>query len=290
MMLINGKNTTRISALDRGLAYGDGLFETLALIDGRPRLWRHHLQRLDYGCRRLGIPVPDAALLEAELQTLCRQHDGGGAGRLVGKITVTRGQGARGYRPRALTPTRIVSVSAWPDYPPERANGIRVRWCRSRLSVNPLLAGIKHLNRLDQVMASREWDDPAIAEGLMCAQDGSVIEGTQSNLFIVRQGTLLTAALDDCGVAGIVRQLICDDVIDHRLPIDVRALSIDDVVSADEVFVCNALIGIWPVIQIIDEEQWADYAAGALTRRVSECLETYSAASAATSNPVTHVG
>ena len=275
MLLINGVRTTQINALDRGLTYGDGLFETLALIDGRPRLWRHHLQRLEYGCRRLGLALPDRRLLEHELLTLYRHFNGSDNRRLVAKIIITRGQGGRGYRPVDVEPTRIVSVFDWPDYPPEYIDGIRVRWCRSRLSHNPQLAGIKHLNRLDQVMASLEWNDETIAEGLMLDQRDSVIEGTKTNLFVVRGQTLLTAPVDHCGIAGVIREVICTDVIDHQIPVEIRPLTTDDVRGANEAFVCNSIIGIWPVVRIIDDRRPAVFTVGPLTQTVRQRLHDY---------------
>jgi len=283
MLLINGEHATQINALDRGLSYGDGLFETLALIEGRPRLWHYHLQRLHHGCRRLSLALPDARLLEHELLTLQQQYKGIDKRRLVAKIVVTRGHGGRGYRPGGGEPTRIVAVFDWPDYPPEHRDGIRVRWCSNRLSLNPQLAGIKHLNRLDQVMASLEWDDEGIAEGLMLDQHGCVVEGTRTNLFLIRGQTLLTAPVDDCGIAGIIREIICTDAIGHHIPVEIRPLTIDDVIGADEVFVCNSIIGIWPVIQIIDDQHPAAFAVGPLTQTIRQRLQDYADASTVTS-------
>ena len=275
MLLINGERTTQISALDRGLTYGDGLFETLALIDGKPRLWRHHRQRLEHGCRRLGLSMPDARLLEQELLTLYEQHKVTDNRRLVAKIIVTRGQGGRGYRPGNIPPTRIVSVSDWPAHPPGHDEGIQVRWCRTRLGLNPQLAGIKHLNRLEQVMASLEWVDDTIVEGLMLDQRDYVIEGTRTNLFLIKRQTLLTAPVDECGIAGIIRGLICSDHIGHHIPVEIRRLTIDDVLTADEVLVCNSIIGIWPVVRIIDDHRPAVFTVGPLTHIIRQRLHDY---------------
>jgi 4-amino-4-deoxychorismate lyase len=242
--LINGKPGSVIDALDRGLQYGDGLFETLAVKQERPQLWERHMERLLDGCRRLHLPTFDPTLLRAETDALCA-----GAARAVLKIVLTRGPGARGYRidPEA-TGTRILTLSAAPDYPVHYyRDGVAVRLCTTRLGCNPLLAGIKHLNRLEQVLARAEWDDADIAEGLMCDARGRVIEGIMSNLFIVTDGALVTPWLGECGVAGVMQGSILDWAHANGLPVTERPLAPADIKTADEAFLCNSLIGVWPV-------------------------------------------
>ena len=251
MILINGQPADQISAQDRGLHYGDGLFETIAVKNGTPLLWDRHMQRLGLGCSRLGIEPPDPALLRAETEQLCA-----GVERAVLKIIITRGAGGRGYRPSPLTShplsaTRIVARYPWPEWPQRFwQEGVRVRICRTPLGANPSLAGIKHLNRLEQVLARSEWDDPDIPEGLMLDQAGSVIEATMSNLFIVRGGRLLTPDLSVCGVAGIVRACIIEIAAKLSIPCTVTRLTLADVQSAEEGFLCNSLIGLWPIREI----------------------------------------
>lgn len=180
-MLINGQDSTTLSAQDRGLLYGDGLFETIAIRNGAPLRWERHLQRLMLGCERLGIPCPDVTTLTLESLDLCKGHD-----RAVLKLIVTRGVGGRGYRaPAQLQPTRILARHPWPDYPDHARDGVRVRLCDMRLAQQPALAGIKHLNRLEQVLARAEWNDEDIAEGLLFDREDHVIEATMSNLFLV---------------------------------------------------------------------------------------------------------
>ncbi len=251
MMLINGKPTEQIGAEDRGLHYGDGLFETMAVKNGIPLLWDRHMLRLDSGCSKLGIPQPDYLLLRAEAQQVCV-----GAEQAVLKIIVTRGAGARGYRPSPRTPhsspaTRIVARYSWPEWPRRFwQEGVRVRICRTPLGVNPLLAGVKHLNRLEQVLARSEWDDPDIPEGLMLDQTGSVIEATQSNLFIVRGGRLLTPDLSASGVAGIMRACIIELAAKLAIPCAATRLTLAEVQTAEEGFLCNSLIDVWPIREI----------------------------------------
>jgi len=243
-MLINGQLRDTIPVGDRGLQYGDGLFETLAVVAGRPCLWERHLARLAAGCRRLGITPLNRGRLAAEAQVLTAGQAHG-----VLKILVTRGSGGRGYRPpQGAEPTRVLSFHPMPDYPTDWwRSGVRVRLCQTRLGTNPGLAGIKHLNRLEQVLARAEWDAPEIAEGLMRDVDGRWVEGTRTNLFLVREDGLLTPALGRCGIAGVMRGLVLERARDRGL----RTLEADvgaaDLAGARGLFLTNSLIGIWPV-------------------------------------------
>ena len=263
-VLVNGAVTDALSSLDRGLLYGDGLFETIAVQDGQPRFWRRHLARLSAGCERLGIPSPTEYCLREEADALAA-----GSERGVLKLIVTRGCGGRGYRPETPAhPTRILQLHPWPDYPAQcQESGVRVRLCRQRLGHLPALAGIKHLNRLEQVLARMEWDDPAIMEGLLLDTGGHLVEGTMSNLFMIRDGVLMTPALDRCGVAGVLRGVVLELAV-GLMPVQVRALRPDDLRTADEAFLTNSLIGIWPDSAFEDHS----YSRGILTHRLQERL------------------
>lgn len=248
MILINGKQENRIPVSDRGIQYGDGVFETIAVIQGTPRLLERHLARLESSCKQLAIPYPGNAILQGEITQVC----GDAKTRQVLKIIITRGSGGRGYKPSADTfPTRILSLHPWPDYPQEWADsGIQTRLCKHPISINPVLAGIKHLNRLDQVLASMEWQDPSIAEGIMLDQYKHVIEGTRSNIFIVKDKVLITPELSSCGVKGIMRSLLMDLAKQLSITVIENTLSLEELNAADEVFMCNSIIGIWPVNKI----------------------------------------
>lgn len=205
------------------------------------------MDRLQDGCSRLGIPAPDSSALLRDANQLLQ-----GVDRAVLKVLVTRGQGGRGYRPPdAPTSRRIVSVHDSPDYPDSAwTDGVRVRWCETRLASNPRLAGIKHCNRLEQVLARAEWGDPHIAEGLMCDGHGRVIEGTMSNLFVYRDGGLLTSTLDRCGVAGVARNQLIALAEDLGIPVRVGEVSRSQVLDADALLLTNALIGAWSVCDL----------------------------------------
>ena len=153
MILVNGVPTEMVPVQDRGFQYGDGLFETLAIREGRPLRWLAHMERLARDCAILGIPAPPEAVLAAEADRLCSEQQ-----RCVLKLTVTRGCGGRGYAPPPEPePTRVLALHDWPAYPRSFWNeGISAVVCRTRLAHQPQLAGLKHLNRLEQVLARRE--------------------------------------------------------------------------------------------------------------------------------------
>lgn len=256
---INGKPARSVDVADRGLQYGDGLFETLPIIRGRPMLLDAHLARLQRGARALKFPEPDLPLLEREMTEAARSRE-----RAVMKLILTRGPSGRGYRiPEPANPSRILTLSDWPPYPVETlSEGVKVRLCSQRLSIQPALAGLKHLNRLEQVLARSEWDDPGVAEGLMLDTADRLVCGTMSNIFI-RFGTqLVTPVLSRCGVRGIMRDQVRMAATALGLPCTESDLSPELLRQADEMFVTNALIGLWPVRQVDDHvlpemQSWA---------------------------------
>lgn len=261
--LVNGVESTAVSVDDRGLQYGDGLFETMAAVNGRVRHFERHMERLAEGGRRLGIPVPDAGLVAAECE---RALTGLGAGSV--KLMVTRGPGPRSYRPPAEPSVTRIVVSSAPKPRNDPEDGIVVRLCDTPLGMNPVLAGIKHLNRLEQVMASAEWNDPAIAEGLMSSVDGRVICATAANVFLVRDGELVTPLIRDCGVAGVMRGVVMAAARELAILTAVRDVSLEDFAEADEVFLTNAITGVRPVGELLGVRRYA--VPGEITRQLSE--------------------
>lgn len=239
-VLVDGQPSNSVSVFDRGFCYGDGLFETIRFTGGKAPLWSRHMQRLADSCERLRLPVPDAALLlgDALIVTASLDH-------AVVRITVTRGMGERGYAPPAMPQvTRVVAGFDAPAMAGDAyTDGIHVRWCETRLARQPLLAGMKHLNRLEQVMARAEWSDAAVTEGLLCDIDGEVISATMANLFAVIDGTLVTPALDHCGVAGVARA----EVLAMRPEARVVRVRPDELMRATEVFLTSSVRGILPV-------------------------------------------
>jgi 4-amino-4-deoxychorismate lyase len=257
---VDGQPAELLSVKDRGLAYGDGLFETIVVAAGQASLLERHLSRLAEGCVRLHIPV-DMALLKAELLEFSQQLGDG-----VAKLIVTRGDGQRGYAPpEPAQPRRILQGAAKPLYPPRNAEqGVRLFPCATRLAEQPLLAGLKHLNRLEQVLARAEWQGVEPAEGLMLDAFGRVIEGVYSNLFIVRDGQLVTADLTRCGVAGVMRAELLAQAAASGITCQVRDIEFAELLAADEVFLCNSVYGVWPVSAL----QTHDWPVGPLTRKL----------------------
>jgi 4-amino-4-deoxychorismate lyase len=266
-MLVNGIPGNTISIRDRGLLYGDGVFRTLRASRGRAQHWPLHYQKLQHDCHALGIACPGFELLSAELAELLASHPDG-----VVKLVVTRGMGVRGYAPPAGSePTRIWDISPLPQYPSDNATrGIKARVCDLRLSAQPRLAGIKHLNRLENVLAAAEWNDVNIAEGLLLDADGHVIEGTRSNLFLVTQGGLVAPDLSHCGVAGVQRERVMAWAAQHNVSMQVRDVSLDEVLKADELFLVNSIIGLWPVREL-QQRRWDAFP---LAARIAQYLES----------------
>lgn len=266
MTVVNGIETEQIPVSDRGLQYGDGLFETIAINGGQPCLLDQHLARLQLGCERLKIPQPDMQKLAAD----CRERSRNTTAMLL-KIILTRGSGGRGYRLPEKTETRcIISLHPWHALPEHvYQQGASLRYCTIRLADQPALAGIKHLNRLEQVLARSEWQDPAIYEGIMLNQHNELVECVSSNLFMVDQsGALLTPMLDQQGVAGIMRKQIIRLAKTMNIPVKITNIRAGQIKQASEVFISNSLIGMLPVCAIENTR----YQPGPITSRLRQAL------------------
>jgi 4-amino-4-deoxychorismate lyase len=257
---VNGTPKDTIRVASRAVQYGDGVFETIRITDRRPEHLARHLARLRAGCERLALPAIDWRALRDETLALAQCES-----RAVLKIILARGPGGRGYRiPEQQTCDRILSLHELPEWPASiSVEGIRTRLCRLRLADQPALAGIKHLNRLEQVLARAEWNEPAIMEGLLMDRGNRLVEGVMSNVFLVRRGKLVTPDLSACGVAGVMRSVIIDQARRQAVECNIKPVSLEELKLADEVFVCNSLIGIWPVTAI---DGIRDYAVGPVTR------------------------
>jgi len=257
--LINGVTGDRIEIVDRGFMYGDGLFETIAVREGQLRFFDYHLDRLLGGAERLGIPAPERELFTVEASGLVAGCDYGTL-----KIILTRGSGQRGYvLPDPVTPVRILGLL--PGSRPvrqENTDGIVVRHCSTPIGRSPATAGLKTLGRLEQVLARAEWQDSAIAEGLMSTQDGFVVCGTMSNLFLVKGGALMVPDLSTCGINGVMRRVVLETAKRMGVKWHITDVPRDTLTDADEVFVTNSLIGLWPVRRIDDNP----YPVGQVTR------------------------
>lgn len=261
-VLVDGRRENGIPPEDRGLAYGDGVFETIRFVAGRAPLWDLHIRRLQHGCRRLRMSAPAAATLRRESHRLAAGEH------CIIKLILTR-KGARGYAPVPAAATRRILMrhEAPSDEAIDYTAGVRLRWCRLLLSSQPLLAGLKHLNRIEQVLARGEWRDPRIHEGLLCDAEDRVVCATSANVFIVCEGVLRTPSLTRCGVAGVARAWTMAHAR-RWIPVHAGDLTRAEVESATEVFLTNAVRGIVPVRAVGSVR----FRVGPVTRRLGYTL------------------
>ena len=266
---VNGERDAALSHGDRGWHYGDGLFETMAVTASGPRLLERHLDRLRCGAAVLGISLPDEAVLRREIAVAAATP---GAG--VVKLIVTRGAGGRGYRAvPGMAATRWLAAYEAPAYPAAfHTDGVAVRLCRTRLAEQPAVAGLKTLNRLEQVLARSEWAEPEPWEGLMLDAQERLVCGTMSNVFCVLDGVWVTPDLGRCGVAGTVRAALLAAAKEAGVHSRVADLRLADLFGASEVFLTNAVAGAVPVNRVGD----AVFRPGPAVRRAQEWLDRWS--------------
>jgi 4-amino-4-deoxychorismate lyase len=263
-VLREGRVRLWVEPEDRGLAYGDGVFETMLVHRGEPVWWQEHWQRLLLGAQRLGLPVPDESEVRHECAALV-----GDARRAVLKVLLTRGSGGRGYLPPPdATPTVVLSRH---EAPPAPARGLHLRWARTTLAMQPALAGIKHCNRLEQVLARAEWQDVDIDEALMCDGEDRVVGATSANLFALLGGRWLTPSVERCGIAGIARGWLLANLPGAA----VADLNAAEVSHADALFLCNAVRGILPVRRLGMREWPRDEAVAAVRARLAEAQPAF---------------
>lgn len=265
--IVNGEVSNGISIQDRGFNYGDGLFETIALVNQQPVFWNEHYQRLLKGCKVLGIACPAEQKLNSDIEKLT--HLSPDVNTAVIKIIVTRGNSERGYQyDDNLVPNVIVSLSAYPSYPSSYwEEGVKVKLCETRLSSQQQLAGIKHLNRLEQVLARNEWQDE-YHEGLMIDMAGNIIEAVISNVFIIKDNMVQTPLIINAGVNGIMRNIVLKLCKANGIMVVEDEISLEQVLGADEVFLTNSIMGVWPVKQINSQL----YTPGLITKNIMKHL------------------
>ncbi len=262
--IVNGSFEQTVSPLDRGLAYGDGVFRTLVMRDGMPECWPQHYQKLVADCAMIKIVCPSAELLMSDLQQLFLPDE-----TAIAKIIITRGEGERGYAQPAITnPMRVVIKSAIKTYPATYfSEGVNLHICNTPLAAMPLLAGVKHLNRLENVLARMEWTDPNITDGIMLDEHGNVIECTAANIFICFSDTLITPKLDRCGIAGVTRQRVIDMAHLLGLTVKIEHITLPKLLSADEVIITNSIYGAFQAKSIL-QTVWSPTSLAADIRKI----------------------
>ena len=266
---IDGRRADSVPADDRGLQYGDGLFETLLLRHRTPRFLELHLARLALGCERLRLPFQALQQLRADIGAAAADAPV----LAILKVIVTRGSAVqRGYAPGGETPRRIVTLfdCPAPNWPPD---GVDLHVASMTMADNPQLAGIKHLNRLENVLAAREARDADAFEALMTAYDGRIVSGAMSNIFVVTKGVLATPPVDRAGVAGVMRSVVIRESSALGFAVSERRLSLADLKAADEVFITNARIGVVPVRRVGEHA----FPMNTISRRIAGHVETLDA-------------
>ncbi len=255
--IVNGVESDLINIQDRGFQYGDGLFETIAIFNRHPVLLDLHLKRLSLGLERLHFPNIDLNSLQASVNEYSNQFE-----QAILKLIITRGVSERGYTP-AVKPeiTTVISITDYrfgKSYSDYIINRLEV--CDTRLAENSQLSGIKHLNRLEQVLAGHECQQKQYAECLLRDQNDSVVEALSANVFAWKNNELFTPALDRCGIQGVMREKIIELAKQLKIPVTVNKMKIEDLENADAVFLTNSVKAIQPVCALqsikFDRNNW----------------------------------
>ena len=250
MFQINGKLTNKISVEDRAVQYGDGVFETIAVKENLLEFWKEHYLRLNKGCKVLKIKCPSELFLKKEINKFVKKIK---KKKFILKIIISRGIGGRGYNlPKKAKPTRILGAYNWPNY--SKANlkkGIKMDVCKIKIATQPYLSQIKHLNRLEQIIARSEWQGKNISESIMLDFNKNVIEGTMSNIFGVKKNIFYTPEIEFSGIQGVMRNQILKLLKKNKEKYKIKKIKLKELLNFDEVFVCNSIFGIWPVKQIL---------------------------------------
>lgn len=251
---VNGLNSNTVSPSNRGLAYGDGVFETILMVRGEVPLWPLHHKRLLKSLLALEIAVEPARIrqaLDTALDTVKTLE-----GQLfVVKMIITRGEGGRGYQSTRAVKSTLITQLFPLSIDSDKYNGVSVHVCKQVLY--PVAwAGLKTLNQLPYVLASNERLETDYDEGILFSNEGLLIEATARNVFIVKDEKIITPLLTNCGVKGVLRQSIIDDIAAKvGLSVIERAITEAEFFNADEVFLSNTITGIWPVISC-EQKQW----------------------------------
>lgn len=261
LVFVNGKPVDYISVSDRGLNYGHGLFESMRIAKGEAPLWSWHQRRLCADAVTLGIKIDEQRLTAYLQQALAAVPDDG-----VLKLTVTAGKGSAGYRDTKPEANYCFQFRALPT----GRTPLILQPCTYRLPHNPVLGGIKHLNRLDQVLAAGELSasgDKLLLDGLLLDVDGTVVEALSNNLFCLLDGQWLTPDVSLCGVKGVMREYLRTEVFPALgMTVLETRFGLDELARAEAVFVCNSVRGIEPVAEILACGKWEDSAVVTLIR------------------------
>lgn len=246
IIIINDAAQPQIAAGCRALQYGDGVFTTIAVKAGKPELWHLHLARLQLAVSRLAISEPNWQAISDAVYQHAAKH----AEPAVLKLLLSRGMGGRGYAPATCTgPIVYLYTATMPDYRQWREYGLSVGVAKLQLAMQPALAGLKHTNRLEQVLLKQELAKTAFDDLVVADQQQYLTEATAANLFYQLDGRWFTPPLHQAGVAGVMRQ----HILNSRSDITERAIPLAELVAVESLFLTNALLGIAPVRQLNDQ-------------------------------------
>jgi 4-amino-4-deoxychorismate lyase len=244
--LINGSASKKISPYDRALQFGDGIFRTFVVKNKKPWHWAHHYKKIVVDCRAMKIKPPSEKILLSDIDRLFKTKQ-----KSVGKFMITRGESERGYGFKSsITPNRFLIKTKMPSYPKAHfQSGVSLYICKLKLHPS-FLSGIKHLNRIENVMARSEWQDSRYADGILLNDQGHVIECVSSNLFMRKGHTIYTHPLKNIGVKGVTRDLILKILPQLGFKVKEIRFDLNKLLAADEVFITNSLFGVWQVKKI----------------------------------------
>jgi 4-amino-4-deoxychorismate lyase len=243
MIVVDGNESDHLPVTDRSIQYGDGIWETFRVRQGKIMFLLEHMQRLKQGADVLGLDYNEQTLIDQLIAKAQQWGDG------VLKLIISRGSGGRGYAPPSIQQARqIISFHPLPDYPEVYKHaGVRLGLCETRLAHQPLLAGFKHLNRLEQVLARQELS-PEFQEGIVRDYADNIIEGTMSNVFFLKNNEVFTPDLSQCGIKGVVRNWVLKTLGDNQHNVQVsKQVKLRDLLEAEAIFLTNSVIGVWAV-------------------------------------------
>ena len=263
MFWVNGKQVETVELSDRSFQYGDGCFTTMLTLTGQIQNWPLHIERMQACLDLLDISAPDWTVIKKWLDNAARPDKFAGL-----KLHISRGSGGRGYNPAGVSaPTVTISDFVFPEhYHQWREHGVELGICKHKIGLNPLLAGHKHNNRLEQVLLRAEIGQLGYQDGVVCDIHDNVVETTMANLFWVKGHTLYTPGMEMCGVAGVIRRMIIQDAQARGLKVLTGEFKLDNLGNADEVFMTNSVLGVAPVIKIGQSE----FKIGPVTRQYQE--------------------
>ncbi|GEA49554.1 aminodeoxychorismate lyase [Vibrio inusitatus NBRC 102082] len=267
MYWINGVQGETVSASDRSFNYGDGGFTTIKTFDGQPLFWSLHVERMQTCLQLLHIIEPDWNQVRAWVNQAAIEQGLGGL-----KLHVSRGCGGRGYSPVGVTES-IVTISEF-GYPTHykdwQRDGVELGVAELKLGINPLLAGHKHNNRLEQVLLKADVEQQGFQDGVVLDLNEHVVETTMANLFWIQGKTLYTPSMEKCGVSGVIRRLVIQEAQKSGMKVLLGEFDIAHLMSADEIFMCNSLLGVAPVVKITHKS----YPVGIITRDFQESINS----------------